>query len=194
MCCSCITVWLKKPKQNSICLSVPCQFLLPLLLCFYLIYCCYSYNGACLCQANVELQSEHNFGMRVTGRTRGRTGLKVVLRVTDPDAGQLVGNLQELTDEIQIQVQHYVYSSLHGDTPAKSNAVNIISLCLEHECFKHCISRCFIKTLYMDYFAYHGHAPLLRLHNRQSQAAEQWSCWALEYLKLLTLWSDKTAD
>uniref|UniRef100_A0A8C9X773 Nucleoporin 210 n=1 Tax=Sander lucioperca TaxID=283035 RepID=A0A8C9X773_SANLU len=53
-----------------------------------------------------QIQSEHNFGMRVTGRTRGRTGLKVVLRVTDPKAGQLVGNLQELTDEIQIQVQH----------------------------------------------------------------------------------------
>ncbi len=53
----------------------------------------------------MELQSEHNFGMRVTGRARGRTGLKVVLRVSDPDAGQLMGNLQELTDEIQIQVQ-----------------------------------------------------------------------------------------
>ncbi|XP_041655352.1 nuclear pore membrane glycoprotein 210 isoform X2 [Cheilinus undulatus] len=55
-------------------------------------------------EANMELQSEHNFGMRVTGRTRGRTGLKVVLRVTDPQAGQLLGNLQELTDEVQIQV------------------------------------------------------------------------------------------
>lgn len=76
----------------------------------------------------MELQSEHNFGMRVTGRTRGRTGLKVVLRVTDPDAGQLVGNLQELTDEIQIQVQHYVYSSLHGDTSAKKQ-------CCKHHIF-----------------------------------------------------------
>lgn len=55
-------------------------------------------------EANVELPSEHNFGMRITGRTRGRTGLKVVLRVTDPKAGQLMGNLKELTDEIQIQV------------------------------------------------------------------------------------------
>uniref|UniRef100_A0A8C3AE82 Nucleoporin 210 n=1 Tax=Cyclopterus lumpus TaxID=8103 RepID=A0A8C3AE82_CYCLU len=54
-----------------------------------------------------ELQSEHNFGMTVTGRTRGRTGLKVVLRVTDPRAGQLVGSLLELMDEIQIQVQHF---------------------------------------------------------------------------------------
>ncbi|KAG7521448.1 hypothetical protein JOB18_048637 [Solea senegalensis] len=55
-------------------------------------------------EANVELQSEHNFGMRVTGRTRGRTGLKVVLRVLQPEAGQIIGNLQELRDEIQIQV------------------------------------------------------------------------------------------
>lgn len=61
--------------------------------------------GDCLLQANVELQSEHNFGMRVTGKTRGRTGLKVVLRVNDPMAGQLVNNLQEFKDEIQIQVQ-----------------------------------------------------------------------------------------
>uniref|UniRef100_A0A8C9X3Y4 Nucleoporin 210 n=1 Tax=Sander lucioperca TaxID=283035 RepID=A0A8C9X3Y4_SANLU len=62
---------------------------------------------------HIEIQSEHNFGMRVTGRTRGRTGLKVVLRVTDPKAGQLVGNLQELTDEIQIQV----YDKLHMLNP-----------------------------------------------------------------------------
>lgn len=55
-------------------------------------------------EANVELQSEYNFGMTVTGRTRGRTGLKVVLRVNDPTAGQLVGDLVELKDEIQIQV------------------------------------------------------------------------------------------
>ncbi|XP_008286461.1 nuclear pore membrane glycoprotein 210 isoform X1 [Stegastes partitus] len=55
-------------------------------------------------EASVELQSEHNFGMRVTGRTRGRTGLKVVLRVTDPITRQLMGQLQELRDEVQIQV------------------------------------------------------------------------------------------
>lgn len=55
-------------------------------------------------EASLELQSEHNFGMRVTGKTRGRTGLKVVLRVTDPSARQLMGNLQELRDEVQIQV------------------------------------------------------------------------------------------
>lgn len=102
----------------SLCsLSAFCLVLLPLLLWFHLICCCYlchSFNGAHLLQANVELQSEHNFGMRVTGRTRGRTGLKVVLRVTDPAAGQLVGNLQELTDEIQIQVRCSICSCLRG--------------------------------------------------------------------------------
>ncbi|KAM9856209.1 nuclear pore membrane glycoprotein 210 [Aulostomus maculatus] len=64
-------------------------------------------------EANVELQPEHNFGMKATGRTRGRTGLKVVLRVTDPTAGQLFGNLRELKDEIQIQV----YDKLHMLNP-----------------------------------------------------------------------------
>lgn len=63
------------------------------------------FGGSCLPQANVDLQSEHNFGMSVTARTRGRTGLKVVLRVTDRKAGQLVGHQQELSDEIQIQVK-----------------------------------------------------------------------------------------
>lgn len=100
--------------------SAPCQhFTSSSLLWFHLICCCYfchSYNGARLLQANVELQSEHNFGMRVTGRTRGRTGLKVVLRVTDPAAGQLAGNLQELTDEIQIQVRCSICSRLRGCT------------------------------------------------------------------------------
>lgn len=64
-------------------------------------------------EANVELQSGHNFGMRVTGRTRGRTGLKVMLKVSDPVAGQIVGNLPELSDEIQIQV----YDKLHMLSP-----------------------------------------------------------------------------
>lgn len=53
----------------------------------------------------MELQSEHNFGMVVTARARGRTGLKVVLRATDLNGGQLAGSLLELTDEIQIQVK-----------------------------------------------------------------------------------------
>lgn len=99
-----------KQRLSSACyLSASASSLLPLL--FHLIYCCYFcqlHNSACLLQANVELQSEHNFGMKVTGRTRGRTGLRVVLRVTDPNAGQCVSNLKELTDEIQIEVQEYI--------------------------------------------------------------------------------------
>ncbi|XP_037539895.1 nuclear pore membrane glycoprotein 210 [Nematolebias whitei] len=64
-------------------------------------------------ETNINLQPEHNFAMRVMGRLRGRTGLKVVLRVTDPKARQLQGNLQELSDELQIQV----YDKLHVLNP-----------------------------------------------------------------------------
>lgn len=86
----------------------------------------------------MELQSEHNFGMMVTGRTRGRTGLKVVLRATDPDAGQLVGNLQELTDEIQIQVKHiYKFTAVFVEIHLQKNkSVNIFCLCLKG--LRHC--------------------------------------------------------
>ena len=42
--------------------------------------------------------------MSVAGRARGRTGLKVVLRASDPRAAQLEGGLRELSDEVQIQV------------------------------------------------------------------------------------------
>ncbi len=173
---------IKNKKQNSICLvsaSLSASAFSPAsssLLPFYLICCCYfchSHNGACLLQANVELQSEHNFGMRVTGRTRGRTGLKVVLKVTDPEAGQLVGNLRELSDEIQIQVQHCGYISLHGDASEKNNVC--VSVCPEHQYYKYCICRYFIKTPFMNYFAYHGRIPLLLLHNRESWHLRQQS-------------------
>lgn len=60
----------------------------------------------------MELQSEYNFGMMVTARARGRTGLKVVLRATDLYSEQLAGNLRELTDEIQIQVKLPVCNKL----------------------------------------------------------------------------------
>uniref|UniRef100_A0AAY5KHY8 BIG2 domain-containing protein n=1 Tax=Esox lucius TaxID=8010 RepID=A0AAY5KHY8_ESOLU len=64
-------------------------------------------------EASVQLQPEHNFAMSVTGKTKGRTGLKVVLKVTDPKVGQLEGNLVELSDELQIQV----YDKLHMLNP-----------------------------------------------------------------------------
>uniref|UniRef100_A0A4W5MVM5 Nucleoporin 210 n=1 Tax=Hucho hucho TaxID=62062 RepID=A0A4W5MVM5_9TELE len=65
-------------------------------------------------EASFQLQSEHNFAMSVTGKTKGRTGLKVVLKVTDPKAGQLERKLLELSDELQIQV----YDKLRMLNPA----------------------------------------------------------------------------
>uniref|UniRef100_W5UKJ8 Nuclear pore membrane glycoprotein 210 n=1 Tax=Ictalurus punctatus TaxID=7998 RepID=W5UKJ8_ICTPU len=55
-------------------------------------------------EASVTLSAEHNFAMSVSGRSKGRTGLKVVVRATAPEAGHLWGNKLELSDEIQIQV------------------------------------------------------------------------------------------
>ncbi|XP_046725797.1 nuclear pore membrane glycoprotein 210 isoform X2 [Silurus meridionalis] len=55
-------------------------------------------------EASVKLSAEHSFAMSVSGRSKGRTGLKVVVRATVPEAGHLWGNKLELSDEIQIQV------------------------------------------------------------------------------------------
>ncbi|XDV45377.1 hypothetical protein PO909_013490 [Leuciscus waleckii] len=55
-------------------------------------------------EASVQLSAEHNFAMSVFGRSKGRTGLRVVVKATDPLAGHLEDNALELHDEIQIQV------------------------------------------------------------------------------------------
>ncbi|XP_047662919.1 nuclear pore membrane glycoprotein 210 isoform X2 [Tachysurus fulvidraco] len=55
-------------------------------------------------EASIKLSAEHNFAMSVSGSSKGRTGLKVVVRTTVPEAGHLWGNKLELSDEIQIQV------------------------------------------------------------------------------------------
>ncbi|XP_056100665.1 nuclear pore membrane glycoprotein 210 [Rhinichthys klamathensis goyatoka] len=55
-------------------------------------------------EASVQLSAEHNFAMSVFGRSKGRTGLRVVVKATVPLAGLLEGNALELHDEIQIQV------------------------------------------------------------------------------------------
>ncbi|XP_006901438.1 PREDICTED: nuclear pore membrane glycoprotein 210 [Elephantulus edwardii] len=55
-------------------------------------------------EASIQLPSQYNFAMNVHGRTKGRTGLKVVVKALDPTAGQLHGLAKELSDEIQIQV------------------------------------------------------------------------------------------
>ncbi|XP_051517594.1 nuclear pore membrane glycoprotein 210-like [Myxocyprinus asiaticus] len=55
-------------------------------------------------EASVQLSAEHNFAMSVFGRSKGRTGLKVILKSSIPLAGHLQDNTLELHDEIQIQV------------------------------------------------------------------------------------------
>uniref|UniRef100_A0A8C2GK98 Nucleoporin 210 n=1 Tax=Cyprinus carpio TaxID=7962 RepID=A0A8C2GK98_CYPCA len=48
--------------------------------------------------------AEHNFAMSVFGRSKGRTGLRVVVKTSVPLAGHLQDSALELQDEIQIQV------------------------------------------------------------------------------------------
>ncbi|KAL2103919.1 hypothetical protein ACEWY4_000787 [Coilia grayii] len=65
-------------------------------------------------EASVQLAADHNFAMSIVGRSKGRTGLKVLVRATSPRAGQFAGNTKELSDELQIQV----YDKLQMVTPA----------------------------------------------------------------------------
>lgn len=60
--------------------------------------------------------------MSVSGRSKGRTGLKVVVRAAVPEAGHLWGNKLELSDEIQIQV-------LHLTLPSPGYAGGSLALC-----------------------------------------------------------------
>ncbi|XP_063796677.1 nuclear pore membrane glycoprotein 210 [Pseudophryne corroboree] len=55
-------------------------------------------------EASVELPEKYNFAMNVYAKMKGKTGLKVTVRVTDPMANQFSGQARELSDEIQIQV------------------------------------------------------------------------------------------
>uniref|UniRef100_A0A8C9WHE5 Nucleoporin 210 n=1 Tax=Scleropages formosus TaxID=113540 RepID=A0A8C9WHE5_SCLFO len=54
--------------------------------------------------SEVRLNAQHNFGMSVHAQTKGKTGLKVVVRTVDPQARHLASNVEELSDELQIQV------------------------------------------------------------------------------------------
>uniref|UniRef100_A0A672U212 Nucleoporin 210 n=1 Tax=Strigops habroptila TaxID=2489341 RepID=A0A672U212_STRHB len=60
-----------------------------------------------------RLPAKYNFAMDVHGRVKGRTGLKVVVKVLDPAANQFYNMARELSDEIQIQV----FEKLHLITP-----------------------------------------------------------------------------
>uniref|UniRef100_A0A8B9ZLT8 Nucleoporin 210 n=1 Tax=Anas platyrhynchos TaxID=8839 RepID=A0A8B9ZLT8_ANAPL len=64
-------------------------------------------------EASFQLPAKYNFAMNVYGRVKGRTGLKVVVKVLDPAANQFYNMARELSDEIQIQV----YEKLHLVTP-----------------------------------------------------------------------------
>ncbi|XP_026532928.1 nuclear pore membrane glycoprotein 210 [Notechis scutatus] len=55
-------------------------------------------------EASLQLSVENNFAVDVYGKGKGKTGLKVVVKVLDPSAGQFSYMAKELTDEIQIQV------------------------------------------------------------------------------------------
>ncbi|KAG8430005.1 hypothetical protein GDO86_018656, partial [Hymenochirus boettgeri] len=64
-------------------------------------------------EASIGLPSQYNLAMNVYAKMKGKTGLKVTVKVTDPTARQFHGGAQELSDEIQIQV----YDGLHLLTP-----------------------------------------------------------------------------
>ncbi|NXW83436.1 PO210 protein, partial [Alopecoenas beccarii] len=64
-------------------------------------------------EASFQLPAKYNFAMDVYGRVKGRTGLKVVVKVLDPAANQFYNMAKELSDEIQIQV----FEKLHLVTP-----------------------------------------------------------------------------
>uniref|UniRef100_A0A8V1AEA5 Nucleoporin 210 n=1 Tax=Gallus gallus TaxID=9031 RepID=A0A8V1AEA5_CHICK len=64
-------------------------------------------------EASFQLPAKYNFAMDVYGRVKGRTGLKVVVKVLDPAANQFYNMARELSDEIQIQV----FEKLHLVTP-----------------------------------------------------------------------------
>ncbi|NXU54806.1 PO210 protein, partial [Turnix velox] len=64
-------------------------------------------------EASFQLPAKYNFAMDVYGRGRGRTGLKVVVKVLDTAAKQFHNMARELSDEIQIQV----FDKLHLVTP-----------------------------------------------------------------------------
>ncbi|NXS92696.1 PO210 protein, partial [Jacana jacana] len=64
-------------------------------------------------EASFQLPAKYNFAMDVYGRAKGKTGLKVVVKVLDPAANQFYNMARELSDEIRIQV----FDRLHLVTP-----------------------------------------------------------------------------
>ncbi|XP_077642166.1 nuclear pore membrane glycoprotein 210-like [Lonchura striata] len=54
-------------------------------------------------EVDFQLPANYNFVVDVYGRVKGRTGLKVVMKVLDAAANQLYNMARELSDEIQVQ-------------------------------------------------------------------------------------------
>uniref|UniRef100_A0A4W3IEM5 Nucleoporin 210 n=1 Tax=Callorhinchus milii TaxID=7868 RepID=A0A4W3IEM5_CALMI len=65
-------------------------------------------------EASFQLLDANNFAMNVFSKTKGRTGLRVVVRAVDPAAGSFENQAQELSDEIQIEV----FEKLHLLSPS----------------------------------------------------------------------------
>lgn len=63
-----------------------------------------NFNPFLLSKAAFQLPANYNFAVDVHGRVKGRTGLKVVVKVLDASANQFYNMARELSDEIQIQV------------------------------------------------------------------------------------------
>ncbi|XP_075689920.1 nuclear pore membrane glycoprotein 210 [Rhinoderma darwinii] len=55
-------------------------------------------------EASFNLLEQYNFAMNVYAKMKGKTGLRVTVRVTNSSANQFFGQSRELSDEIQIQV------------------------------------------------------------------------------------------
>ncbi|XP_053325422.1 nuclear pore membrane glycoprotein 210 [Spea bombifrons] len=65
-------------------------------------------------EISVDLPALYNFAMNVYAKDKGKTGLKVMVRATDPAAKQFYGDAEELSDEITIQV----FEELHLLSPS----------------------------------------------------------------------------
>ncbi|XP_077133093.1 nuclear pore membrane glycoprotein 210 [Ranitomeya variabilis] len=65
-------------------------------------------------EASLNLPEQFNFAMNVYAKMKGKTGLRVTVRVTDASANQFSGKTRELSDEVQIQV----FERLHLTNPS----------------------------------------------------------------------------
>lgn len=68
------------------------------------VWAFHDFNPFLLPKAAFQLPANYNFAVDVHGRVKGRTGLKVVVKVLDAAANQFYNMARELSDEIQIQV------------------------------------------------------------------------------------------